>query len=182
MMLLEIGDLMKAFGGFQATAGVNLSVEKGSLCALIGPNGAGKTTLFNQITGYLVPDSGRIVFKGQEITGLHPYQITARGSPAPFRSSTSSRASRPSKAFSWPSSPNAGRRSSVSPPPGVWSGEEALDVLETVGLAERAGTLARELSHGDQRILELARHWPETRNSFSWTSQWPGCRLLSGSG
>ena len=79
MMLLEVENLMKAFGGFQATDGVTLAVERGSLRALIGPNGAGKTTLFNQITGYLVPDSGRVAFRAEEITGLHPYEISRKG-------------------------------------------------------------------------------------------------------
>ncbi len=76
---------MKAFGGLQATDGVTLAVETGSLRSLIGPNGAGKTTLFNQITGYLVPDSGRIVFKGKEITGLHPYEVSRKGITRAFQ-------------------------------------------------------------------------------------------------
>jgi branched-chain amino acid transport system ATP-binding protein len=157
MTLLEIENLMKAFGGFQATSGVSLSVEKGSLRALIGPNGAGKTTLFNQITGYLVPDAGRIVFKGEEITGLHPYQISRKGITRAFQiinifprlpvvesvqlAILAKRGQTTLRCF-------APARTMVR--------DEALAVLETVGLADRAGLLARELSHGDQRILELA--------------------------
>ena len=156
MMLLEIGDLMKAFGGFQATAGVNLSVEKGSLCALIGPNGAGKTTLFNQITGYLVPDSGRIVFKGQEITGLHPYQISRKGITRAFQIINIFPRLTAIESVQLAILAKRGKTLKCFAPAGRMVWEEALNVLETVGLAERAGTLARELSHGDQRILELA--------------------------
>jgi branched-chain amino acid transport system ATP-binding protein len=154
--LLEIESLMKAFGGFQATDGVSLAVEPGSLCSLIGPNGAGKTTLFNQITGYLVPDSGRITFKGQEITGLHPYQISRKGITRAFQIinifprlavlesvqlAILARRGYTLKFF-------AGARRMVR--------EEALSVLETVGLADKAGFLAKELSHGEQRTLEMA--------------------------
>jgi branched-chain amino acid transport system ATP-binding protein len=154
--LLEIENLMKAFGGFQATDGVSLAVEQGSLCSLIGPNGAGKTTLFNQVTGYLVPDSGRITFKGKDITGLHPYQISRKGITRAFQIinifprltvmesaqlAILAKRGHTLRFF-------AGARRMVR--------EEAMAVLETVGLADKAGYLAKELSHGEQRTLEMA--------------------------
>jgi len=155
-MLLEIGNLMKAFGGFQATAGVNLSVEKGSLRALIGPNGAGKTTLFNLITGYLVPDSGRIVFKGEEITGLHPYRISRKGITRAFQIINIFPRLTVIESVQLAILAKRGKTLKCFAPAKSMVWEEALDVLETVGLAERARALARELSHGDQRVLELA--------------------------
>ncbi|MGE5047460.1 MAG: ATP-binding cassette domain-containing protein, partial [Deltaproteobacteria bacterium] len=85
MTLLQIDNLRRAFGGVQATDGVTLTVKRGSLSSVIGPNGAGKTTLFNQITGYLVPDSGSISFRGQDITGLRPHQISRRGITRAFQ-------------------------------------------------------------------------------------------------
>jgi branched-chain amino acid transport system ATP-binding protein len=154
--LLEIESLMKAFGGFQATDGVSLAVEPGSLCSLIGPNGAGKTTIFNQVTGYLVPDSGRITFKGEEITGLHPYQISRKGITRAFQIinifprlavlesvqlAILAKRGDTLKFF-------AGARKMVR--------DEAMSVLETVGLADKASYLAKELSHGEQRTLEMA--------------------------
>ncbi len=156
MMLLEIENLMKAFGGFQATDGVNLSVERGSLRALIGPNGAGKTTLFNQVTGYLVPDSGRIAFRGQEITGLHPYEISRKGITRAFQIINIFPRLAVVESVQLAILAKRGYTLKCFAPARKMAREEAMAVLETVGLAERAGALARELSHGDQRVLELA--------------------------
>ncbi|MFN3477585.1 MAG: ABC transporter ATP-binding protein, partial [Candidatus Methylomirabilales bacterium] len=77
--LLETVQLKKRFGGVRAVDGVDLHVKEGELQAIIGPNGAGKTTLFNLLTGMLRPDSGRILFAGEEITGLLPSEIVRRG-------------------------------------------------------------------------------------------------------
>lgn len=156
MMLLETENLMKAFGGFLATDGVSLSVERGSLRALIGPNGAGKTTLFNQITGYLVPDSGRIVFRGEEITGLHPYEISRRGITRAFQIINIFPRLAVIESVQVAILAKRGKTLKCFAPARTMVREEAMAVLETVGLAERAGALARELSHGDQRVLELA--------------------------
>jgi len=73
--VLEVRGVRKAFDGFQAVAGVDLTVGKGSICAIIGPNGAGKTTVFNLITGHLRPDAGSVTLNGREITGLPPHEI-----------------------------------------------------------------------------------------------------------
>ncbi len=156
MMLLEIDNLMKAFGGFQATDGVNLSVEKGSLRSLIGPNGAGKTTLFNQITGYLVPDSGRVVFKGEEITGLHPYQISRKGITRAFQIINIFPRLTVLESVQLAILAKRGQSLKCFAPAKKMVLGEAMAVLETVGLAEHAPVLARKLSHGDQRVLELA--------------------------
>jgi len=156
MMLLKIESLMKAFGGFQATDGVNLSVENGSLCSLIGPNGAGKTTLFNQITGYLVPDSGRIAFKDEEITGLHPYEISRKGITRAFQIINIFPRLTVMESVQLAILARRGQTLKCFAPARKMVWEEAMGVLGTVGLAERSETLARELSHGDQRVLELA--------------------------
>ncbi len=156
MMLLEIDNLMKAFGGFQATDGVDLSVEKGSLRSLIGPNGAGKTTLFNQVTGYLVPDSGRVLFKGEEITGLHPYEISRKGITRAFQIINIFPRLTVLESVQLAILAKRGHTLKCFAPAKKMVREEAMDVLETVGLTERAHALAKELSHGDQRILELA--------------------------
>jgi len=77
--LLTVNNLSKRFGRLQAVKKMNLSIEAKKITGLIGPNGAGKTTLFNLITGVLSPDSGRIVFKGKDITHHKPYQIARMG-------------------------------------------------------------------------------------------------------
>lgn len=78
-MTLRVEDLHKSFGGVQAVAGVSLEVAAGELVALIGPNGAGKSTCFNMLNGQLRPDRGRVVLKGEDITGLPPRAIWRRG-------------------------------------------------------------------------------------------------------
>ncbi|MGD9577680.1 MAG: ATP-binding cassette domain-containing protein, partial [Syntrophorhabdus sp.] len=74
MAFLEVKDIVKDFGGLVANSNVSFQIEEGEIIGLIGPNGAGKTTLFNCIVGYYSPDSGRVAFKGNDITGLKPFQ------------------------------------------------------------------------------------------------------------
>ena len=88
MALLEIRGLVKQFGGLAAINGVDLDVNQGEILGLIGPNGAGKTTMFNLITGTFQPSSGSIVFKGENLVGLKPYQIAAKGLVRTFQSTT----------------------------------------------------------------------------------------------
>jgi len=83
--MLEIKDIKKAFGGLIALRGVSLVVPEGKVVSLIGPNGAGKTTLFNIIAGTLKPDSGKIYFKGIDITGSPPYKICKLGVARTFQ-------------------------------------------------------------------------------------------------
>jgi branched-chain amino acid transport system ATP-binding protein len=78
-IILETEDLTKEFAGFAAVGGVDLRVKRGNIHALIGPNGAGKTTCFNLLTKFLSPTRGRIVFKGQDITGLQPADVARLG-------------------------------------------------------------------------------------------------------
>ena len=85
MSLLELKGVTKRFGGLQAVGNMALTIEKGEIFGLIGPNGAGKTTLFNLINGYFPPTSGEILFKGERIEGLKPYQICRRGLARTFQ-------------------------------------------------------------------------------------------------
>ncbi len=77
--LLDVSDVTVRFGGLTAVDRVSFGLAAGEICALIGPNGAGKTTLFNAIAGNAEIDAGRIVFRGAEIQGLTPHEISARG-------------------------------------------------------------------------------------------------------
>jgi branched-chain amino acid transport system ATP-binding protein len=77
--MLALEGVSRSFGGLTAVAEVSLTLAQGSITALVGPNGAGKTTLFNLITGFLVPDRGRILFEGRDITGMPPERIAALG-------------------------------------------------------------------------------------------------------
>lgn len=77
--MIVIHDVHKHFGGFHAVDGASMEIEKGSITGLIGPNGAGKTTLFNVIAGVLEPTSGRVTMDGEDITGLPPHELFAKG-------------------------------------------------------------------------------------------------------
>jgi len=82
---LDVQDLHKDFGGIKAVNGCHLQIPKGKISGLIGPNGSGKTTTFNLLTGVIPPDSGKIVFNGEDIAGLKPYQIFRKGITRTFQ-------------------------------------------------------------------------------------------------
>jgi branched-chain amino acid transport system ATP-binding protein len=83
--LLELRSVGKRFGGLQAVGNMSFAVERGDIFGLIGPNGAGKTTVFNLINGYFPPNAGEILFKGERIDGLKPYQVCRRGLARTFQ-------------------------------------------------------------------------------------------------
>src|SRR4030067_3595122 len=83
--MLQVEAVNKSFEDFMAVSGANLTVGKGEIVAVIGPNGAGKTTLFNLITGALKRDKGRIIFKGEDISELPPYEICRKGVARSFQ-------------------------------------------------------------------------------------------------
>lgn len=85
MALLDVQNVTMKFGELLANDGVSFTVETGSIVGLIGPNGAGKTTLFSCISGLYTPYAGRIVFNGEDITGLKPYQIARKGAVRTFQ-------------------------------------------------------------------------------------------------
>ncbi len=159
MPLVRTEGLTKSFGALTAVNAVALAVEEGSLHSVIGPNGAGKTTFFNLLTGQHVPTSGRIIFDGRDIGGTPPHRIAHLGIARSFQ------------------------RTSIFPTLSIldnvwlaafarqqswrgltWRGADrypeltrrALGVLGEVGLGEKASLPAREISHGEQRQLELA--------------------------
>ncbi|MEW6387583.1 MAG: ABC transporter ATP-binding protein [Thermodesulfobacteriota bacterium] len=78
-MILEVRDITKKFGGLQALTEVTFDLPQGQILGLIGPNGAGKTTLFNVLNGIYAPDAGRVIFRGEDITGLPSYEVARRG-------------------------------------------------------------------------------------------------------
>ena len=159
MEILETKSLTKAFGALTAVDAVSLRVEAGSLHSIIGPNGAGKTTLFNLLTGTFAPTSGKILLDQKEITGTPANRIAHLGLARSYQRTTVF------PAFSlfdnvWVAA-FATRKS--------WNGlmwksskefpdatEKANQSLRDVGLEGKANQLAREISHGEQRQLELA--------------------------
>lgn len=153
MAFLKIKDLCKVFSGLSAIENVSFQLESGEIMGLVGPNGAGKTTLFNLITGFLSPSSGKIEFKGEAMEGLRPHKIVKRGIsktfqiPKPFHSLTCLENIVVSMISNFHTS--RGKRHEIE--------ERAVEILETVGLAEKGAMLPGALTQGDLKILEMAK-------------------------
>ncbi len=154
--MLSVQSLNKTFDRFAAVSDANLEIAQGQIIAVIGPNGAGKSTLFKLITGHLKPSGGRIVFKGDDIGGLRPYQICRKGVSLSFQvvnvfnrltvfdnvqAAVLSRQRKTLKLFAQT------RRLAV---------KETSELLESVGLSGVADRVSGTLSHGEQKVLEIA--------------------------
>jgi len=154
--MLRVEAVHKSFGDFTAVHGANLVVEKGDLVAVIGPNGAGKTTLFNLITGQLKPDKGRIIFNGQDIAGLPPYQICKRGIARSFQIVNIFPRLTVFENVQVAVLSQQRRSFDLLSPAKNQAVEETNNILESVGLSDKARSIAGSLSHGDQKVLEIA--------------------------
>ena len=164
MPLLEVRGLTKLFGGVQALDRVDLDVVERSIHGLIGPNGAGKTTLFNVVTGILPPSSGDVRFDGRSIVGLKPHRIARAGMARTFQNirlfpamtalenvmvgvDAHNRSGILDAIVRTPRSRREERETT----------ERALALLGEAGIAGLSNSLARSLSYGDQRRVEIAR-------------------------
>jgi branched-chain amino acid transport system ATP-binding protein len=154
--VLEIRDVSKRFGALAALSHVTLSVQRGEIFSVIGPNGAGKSTLFNVIAGLHTPSSGRVVFEGRDVAGLPPETINRLGLAKTFQITNlfpeisvaeNVRVAAQSRA------PESGRLRSL------WRASDVDDrvaeLLAAFGLDRRQDELAENLSHGEQRYLEI---------------------------
>jgi len=163
-VLLAAEGIGKRFGGVQALTDVAFTIRRGEIYGLIGPNGAGKTTLFNVLTGIYTPDAGAFRFDGAPLAGLKPHEVAARGIARTFQNI------RLFANLSALENVMIGRH--VRTKAGVWGAiardrrtreEEAaierrsMELLEFVGVAERANEFAKHLPYGSQRRLEIAR-------------------------
>jgi branched-chain amino acid transport system ATP-binding protein len=155
MALLEIQGLTKAFGGVRAVDQVSLRFEERGLTSIIGPNGAGKTTLFNLVTGYLTPNSGKVLFAGEDITRLPSYEIWYKGlcrsfqitslfpSLTVFENIQLVQLTRHRKQF------NLFQRATHL------YREETFEILKAIELRDKAHMIVSSLPYGDQRKLEI---------------------------
>jgi len=162
--ILEISGLRKSFGGVVAVESLDFGVNRKSVTSIIGPNGAGKTTIFNMITGYLVPSSGKILFKGRDISGKKQHVIASLGISRSFQNVQifphmtvlenimvgRHLRSHTGLLLSWVLPP-------VMRPEEKKIREDALYWLDFVGLADFADRPAGSLPLGNQRMLEVAR-------------------------
>jgi branched-chain amino acid transport system ATP-binding protein len=155
-LVLRTVGLRKHFGGVQAVSGVDLAVPEGDLRAIIGPNGAGKTTLFNLITGDLPHDSGQIYFRGEEISGLAPQDLCRRGLARTFQVTSIFRRLTALENVQTALLTYHRRHHDIFRPARRLYCDEAMILLDRVGLGAQAAKPSGILSHGDQRRLELA--------------------------
>ena len=162
--ILHLDNVTMKFGGVTALNKVDFHVNEGEIAALIGPNGAGKTTVFNVITGVYTPTEGNIQYKGKSIVGMKRHHVTKLGIARTFQNirlfgeSTAlenvmtaadvhNKVGVVGSIFGTPRS----RREEEA------SKKRALEILDFIGIAKRAGQLAKNLPYGDQRRLEIAR-------------------------
>jgi len=163
-ILLETKGLTKYFGGLAAVNNLDMSVQEGEIFGLMGPNGAGKTTVFNLMTGIHRPSNGRVIFQGKEIGGKKPHAIAACGIGRTFQF-----------AYLFPDFTvleNVVASFHLDPKCGFWEGmlntrsyqrkeerilDEAMEILGLVGLEREKDILGKNLPHGPQKLLTMAR-------------------------
>ncbi len=162
--VLQVQGMTRRFGGLMAVNNVSFEVAQGEIFGLIGPNGAGKTTLFNLMTGLTPPTSGKMLYRGRNVTGQRPHHIAAQGIARTFQNirlfgelsallnvmiaqHVHTRTGVLRGVFGLPPSPAEERATR----------QRALELLDLVGLADRADQKARNFPYGDQRRLEIAR-------------------------
>ncbi|ACO45556.1 ABC transporter ATP-binding protein [Deinococcus deserti] len=161
-VVLEARNMTRRFGGLVAVNNVSFDVTEGEIFGLIGPNGAGKTTLFNLMTGLTPPSTGTLTYRGQTVTGLAPHRIAQAGLSRTFQNI---RLFRGLSALE-----NVKIAQHTRTHAGIWRGvfgqaraeelqveRRAWELLDLVGLSDRAGESAGNFSYGDQRRLEIAR-------------------------
>jgi branched-chain amino acid transport system ATP-binding protein len=154
--MLQVESLQKSFDGFMAVLDANLLVEKGDIVAVIGPNGAGKTTLFNLITGQLKPNGGRVMFKGRDISGMPPYRICHMGLSRSFQIVNIFHRMTVFDNVQIAVLSNQKKILNFLTPAHNMAVERTEEILASVGLMEKRDRICGALSHGDQKVLEMA--------------------------
>ena len=162
--LLQAETLSKNFGGIAALSDVSFTINSGEIYGLIGPNGAGKTTLFNVLTGLYSCDGGQVRFNGQSINGLKPHHIVERGFARTFQNIRlfANMTALENVMVGRHVRTRAGVIGAVLRDKRTRDEEASIlrrakELLNYVGIASRADALAKQLSYGDQRRLEIAR-------------------------
>jgi branched-chain amino acid transport system ATP-binding protein len=164
MALLEAQSLRKEFGGLVAVHDVDFVIEERQISSLIGPNGAGKTTFFNMLTGVYKPTAGRVIFDGDDVTGKPPHAITERGVGRTFQNIRlfGNMTALENVLVGMHSRLRGGILASIVRTPRIRreegaARERARELLAYCDLPNREDAVARNLSYGDQRRLEVAR-------------------------
>ncbi|MPY68565.1 MAG: ATP-binding cassette domain-containing protein [Alphaproteobacteria bacterium] len=153
---LSVRGLSKAFGGVQAVENVSFEVEAGQLLALIGPNGAGKTTCFNMLNGQLAPDSGSVTLEGRELVGLSPRRVWRLGVGRTFQITATFSSMTVLENVQMALISHRRRIAAMRPRTASLYRDEAMALLERVGMAAQAERACSILAYGDLKRVELA--------------------------
>jgi branched-chain amino acid transport system ATP-binding protein len=154
--VLRTEDLTLRFGGLTALNDINFQIQRSEIRAIIGPNGAGKSSFFNCLTGVLRPTSGRILFSGEDITGISPDRISRKGLARSYQITNilpnattleNIRIATQSRRHGWSLLTHYRAYRDII--------EKAEAVLDSVGLYSKKDELAANISHGEQRNLEI---------------------------
>jgi branched-chain amino acid transport system ATP-binding protein len=157
MSLLQLRSVSRRFGALQALSDISLNVEAGELRAVIGPNGAGKTTLFNLISGFFPPSNGEIVFDGEAIQRVNPASLVRRGIIRTFQITEIflSLSVRENLRIAAEVAMGQSARPWVSRAQRAAIENRVDELMQLVGLTGKDDRIAGELSHGDQRVVEI---------------------------
>jgi branched-chain amino acid transport system ATP-binding protein len=153
--MLRVESLKKSFDRFLAVDGATLEVVAGEVVAVIGPNGAGKTTLFNLITGQLAPTSGAIWFKEENIAGLPPHRVCRRGISRSYQVVNIFHRLTVFENVQVAVLSHRKKTFNIFKPAKLMAIRETRDILDSVGLLDKAEMTSGALSHGDQKVLEI---------------------------
>ncbi len=154
-MILEVHNLKKFFGGITAVHDVSFGLEKHEVSSIIGPNGAGKTTLFNLITGKLTPDSGRVLFRGDDIAGLQPHRICHKKLGRSFQITNIFPKLNVYENIQVSVLSAQGKSRTLFRRASRMVREETMEILENLELAGKKDVLGGLLAHGDQKRLDI---------------------------
>lgn len=154
--MLAVESLRKSFDEFLAVNEAYLDVREGEIVAVIGPNGAGKSTLFKLITGHLKPDKGRILFRGEDIAGLAPHSICAKGIGLSFQIVNVFNRLSVFENVRVAGIAHLGYAYRFFSPASRAAVKETKEILESVGLTGLSNRISGSLSHGEQKVLEMA--------------------------
>ena len=161
--MLETKGLTKDFKGLRAVSNLDLNVDAGEIVGIIGPNGAGKTTVFNLVTGFLQPTDGKVIFEGKDIVGQKPHAIAESGIVRTFQldrifhdftilQNLVTASHLYAKIGFWEATLNTSRYRKKNR--NTW--DHAMEIMQFVGLGDKKDEIARNLSHGHQKMLGIA--------------------------
>jgi len=156
MSLLRVAGLSKSFGGLKAVDGVSFELQAGQLLAWLGPNGAGKSTCFNMVNGQLRPSSGSIVFDGHELVGRRPRDIWRLGVGRTFQIAATFNSMTVLENVQMALVSRERKLFGLWKPAASWYADEAMNLLEQVGMAADAHRACGVLAYGDVKRVELA--------------------------